>query len=44
MANKEEFKNEEPVKIGSEFVVKVLLVGAGLVSIIIGVPYLMMHH
>ena len=44
MANNEEFKDEEPMKIGAGFVVKVLLIGAGLVSIVIGIPYLIMNH
>ena len=44
MANNEEFKDEEPMKIGTGFVVKVLLIGAGLVGIVIGIPYLIMNH
>ena len=42
MANKEEVQNEEPMEIGSGFVVKILLIGSGLVTLIIGIPYLMM--
>ena len=38
----EEFKDEEPMEIGSSFVLKVLAIGLGLVTIIIGIPYLIM--
>ena len=38
----EELQDEEPMKIGTGFVIRVLLIGLGLVSIIIGVPYLLM--
>ena len=44
MANNEEFRDEEPMQIGTGFVVKVLLIGAVLVSIVIGIPYLIMNH
>jgi len=39
---KEELQDEEPMKIGSGFVVKVLLIAAGLVTLIVGIPYLIM--
>ncbi len=42
--NNEEFKDEEPMKIGTGFLVRVLLIVFGLISVIIGVPYLLMHH
>jgi len=38
----EELQDEEPMKIGTGFVIKVLAIGLGLVTIIIGVPYLLM--
>jgi len=38
----DEFKDEEPMEIGMGFVLKVLAIGLGLVTIIIGVPYLIM--
>jgi len=38
----EEYKDEEPMQIGASFVLKVLAIGLGLVTIIIGVPYLIM--
>ena len=38
----EEFQDEEPMEIGSGFVLKVLGIGLILVTIIIGVPYLIM--
>jgi len=38
----EEFQDEEPMEIGTGFVLKVLAIGLGLVTIIIGVPYLIM--
>jgi hypothetical protein len=38
----EEFQDEEPMEIGAGFVIKVLAIGLGLVTIIIGVPYLIM--
>jgi hypothetical protein len=38
----EELQNEEPMKIGFSFVLKILAIGLGLVTIIIGVPYLIM--
>jgi len=37
-----EFQDEEPMEIGSGFVIKVLAIGLGLVTIIIGIPYLIM--
>jgi len=40
--NHDEFKDEEPMKIGTGFVLRVLAIGLGLVTIIIGVPYLIM--
>jgi len=40
--NNEELQDEEPMQIGTGFVLKVLAIGLGLVSIIIGVPYLIM--
>jgi len=40
--NKEEFQDEEPMEIGTGFVLKVLAIALGLVTIIIGVPYFIM--
>jgi len=40
--NNIENENEEPMEIGTGFVLKVLAIGIILVTIIIGVPYLIM--
>jgi len=42
MAKKEELKDEEPMELGAGFGVKILLIAAGLVTIIVGVPYFLM--
>jgi hypothetical protein len=42
MAKKEELKDEEPMKLGAGFGIKILIVAASLVAIIVGVPYFLM--
>jgi len=42
MAKKEELKDEKPMQLGAGFGIKVLIVAAGLVAIIVGVPYFLM--
>jgi len=39
---KEELQNEEPMEIGFGFVAKILAIGLGLVTLIVGIPYLIM--
>jgi len=40
--NKEEIKDEEPMEIGFGFVAKILIMAAGLVALVVGIPYLLM--
>jgi len=42
MAKKEKLKDEEPMQLGVGFGIKVLIIAAGLVAIIVGVPYFLM--
>jgi hypothetical protein len=42
MAKKEELKNEAPMQLGAGFGIKVLIFAAGLVAIVVGIPYFLM--
>ena len=37
---KEELMDEEPIEIGAGFVIKVLAIGFGVVSVVVGLPYI----
>jgi len=38
----EELQNEEPMEIGAGFMLKILIGGLFLVSLVVGIPYLLM--
>jgi hypothetical protein len=40
LLKKEEFVDEEPVEVGGGFVLKVFAIGLGIVTVVVGVPYL----
>jgi hypothetical protein len=42
MSKKEELKDEEPMKLGTLFGIKIIIVAAFLVSIVVGIPYFLM--
>jgi len=42
MSKKEELKDEEPMELGAGFGIKILIIVAALITIIVGVPYLLM--
>jgi hypothetical protein len=44
MAKKEELKDEEPMQLGAEFGIKVIIFAAFLVAIVVGVPYFLMKY
>ena len=38
----EELRDEEPMEIGSGFVLRIIAIGVGLITVIVGIPYILM--